>query len=86
MVEKVQLVSFRTSATYIRRYMINCRKLRDLVSLYARRGDGDMDFKNLRRLIAACEGLTLYSRITTARKDQRKPQTILSGERRAVML
>ena len=45
-----------------------------------------MDFQNLRRVIAACEGLTLYTRIMTAWKDQRRAQTILSGARRVVML
>ena len=45
-----------------------------------------MDFKSLRRIIAASEGSTLYSRIMTAWKDQRMSQTILSGERRVVML
>ena len=47
---------------------------------------GDIDFKNLRRIVVGCDGLKLYSRITCARKDQRKSQTILSGERRIIML
>ena len=46
----------------------------------------DTDFENLRRLIAACEGSTLYSRIMTALKDQLRVQTILSGARGVVML
>ena len=46
----------------------------------------DVDFKNLRRLVAAWEGTTLVSKIMTARKDQRRDQTILSGARRIVML
>ena len=46
----------------------------------------DMDFKSLRWIVVACEGATLYSRIMNARKDQRKSQTILNGERRVVML
>ena len=46
----------------------------------------DTDFKNLGGIIAVCEGLTLYSRIMTAQKDQLRSQMILSGERRVVML
>ena len=58
------------------------------------RGDGsggdarDMDCRNLRRLIAASEGLTIYSRIVAARKVQQRSrsQTTLSGARHIVML
>ena len=87
MAEKGQLVSFPTSTTHDKAvydkmqefegsYLVVCEPM----------VTGDLDFKNLRRIIATCEGLTLYSRITTARKNQRKLQTILSGERRVVML
>ena len=40
----------------------------------------NMDFKNLRRLVAAAEGSTLYSKLINLWKDQRAAQTILKGE------
>ena len=46
----------------------------------------DMDFKNLRRIVASCEGSKLYSKLMNGRKDQRSAQKILKGERRIVML
>ena len=46
----------------------------------------DLDFKNLRRLVAVAEGSTLYSKLVNLRKDQRAAQTILKGKRQIVML
>ena len=47
-----------------------------------------MDFNNLRRLVSAAEGSTLYSKLVNLRKDQRSVQTILNlkGGREIVML
>ena len=47
---------------------------------------GDVNFKHLRRVLATCEGSTLYSKLLTARKDQCRSQTILTGARQIVML
>ena len=46
----------------------------------------DIGFKNLRRLIANCDGLTLYSRFMSIRKEQRASQSVINGPRRIVML
>ena len=48
--------------------------------------DRDIDFKNLRRLVAAWEGTSLFSKIMNARKDHRRDQTVISGEKQAVVL
>ena len=45
-----------------------------------------MDWRNLRRLIGNCDGLSLYSRFMTIRKEQRASQSVLNGSRRIVML
>ena len=40
-----------------------------------------MDFNNLRRLVSAAEGSTLYSKLVNLRKDQRSVQTIFKDQR-----
>ena len=46
----------------------------------------DVDFKNLRRLVAIADGLSLYLRLVNLLKDQRASQKILKGGRQIVML
>ena len=46
----------------------------------------DTDCKTLKRLVAAAEGSSLYSKLGNLRKDPRGTQIILMGERRIVML
>ena len=46
----------------------------------------DTDFKNVRRLVAVAEGSSLYAKLVNLQKDQRGKQTILTGQRRIVML
>ena len=87
MAEKGQLVSFPTSRTYCKGIY---DKLQDFTGSYLvvweSMDSADRNFKNLRRIVASCEGITLYSKLTNAQKDQSSSQTILRGERRIVML
>ena len=46
----------------------------------------DVNFKNLRRLVAIADGSSLYSKLVNLRKDQRASQTIMKGGRQIVML
>ena len=46
----------------------------------------DTDFRNVRRIVAAAEGISLYSRIINCRSDHRWDQTILAGKRQVIML
>ena len=46
----------------------------------------DVEFRNVRRIVAAGQGGSLYSRIMICRSDHRWDQTILRGNREVIML
>ena len=46
----------------------------------------DLDFKDVRRLVAVADGSSLYAKLVNLRKDHRGMQTILKGGRQIVML
>jgi len=86
MMQKKQAVAFPSSAKYSKGvydrlqdfpggYLVDCDAIGE-----------DAAFKDLKRVIAAAEGVSLYSKLINLRKGQRVSETILKGERRIVML
>ena len=86
MAKKGQLVSFPTEGVYSKAVF---DKLQELPGSYLVVCEpmeiDDTDFKNVRRLVAAAEGVSLYSKIITLRSDHRGGQTILTGNRQVIM-
>ena len=87
MADKGQLVSVPTDGVYSKAVF---DKLQELPGSYLvvcePMANDDTDFRNVRRLVAAAEGLSLYSRLTKLRDDHRGVQTILKGDRQIIML
>ena len=80
MMDKGQLVVFPTAGVYSKAvfdrfqgfsgsYLVVCESM----------AKDDTDIKNVRRLVVAAEGLSLYSRLVNLQKDHRGIQTILKG-------
>ena len=90
MEDKGQLVVFPRCGTYSKAVYNKLQEFNGSYSVVCealdREDDWDMDFKNLRRLVAAWEGTSLFSKIMNARKDHRRDQTIVSRGKRIVVL
>ena len=80
MAGKGQLVSFPTDGVYCKAVF---DKLQELFGSYLvvcePVANDDTDFRNVRRIVAAAEGVSLYSRVIKLRSDHRWVQTILAG-------
>ena len=87
MTEKVQLVSFPTEGVHSNAVF---DKLQELPGSYLvvceSMVNDDTDFRNVRRLVAAAEGVSLYSRVIKLQSDHRGVQTKLSWNRQVIML
>ena len=87
MAEKGQLVCFPTVGVYSKAVF---DKLQELPGSYLvvceSMAIDDTDFRNVRRIVAVAEGISLYSRIIKLRSDHRSDQTILVGKRQVIML
>ena len=87
MAEKGQLVCFPIEGVYSKAVY---DKLQELSGSYLvvcePMAVDDVDFRNVRRIVVAAEGISLYSRIINCRSDHRWDQTILRGKREVIML
>ena len=84
---KGQLVCFPTEGVYTKAMY---DKLQDLPGNYMviceSMAIDDVEFRNVRRIVAVGQGVSLYSRIMNCRSDHRWDQTILRGNREVIML
>ena len=81
MVEKGQSVSFAKIRMYNKGRYDKLQEFSGAFLVVCESMDpADLAFKNLRRVMAACEGATLYAKLTNARKDQRESHTIREGK------
>ena len=86
MMQKKQTVAFPCSAKYSKGVYDRLQEFPGGYLVVCDAIGEDAAFKDLKRVIASAEEVSLYSKLINLRKGQRASETILKGERRIVML